>query len=194
MNTIDRLLYGFTRGTRVNRKNDTVRPVYLSYQSPMQTAWNEGGGPSGVVWKYKGKPIAIKLDFYRTSEMQLLLRDNGDRSLPVFTRLYRILDRVFPGKTMIRSNARQGIWLLVEQLDPSTVEPWIGQKLFTKPGRESLQSMPSVDQRLKDFMNKNPVDLTGIVDPGPWIDILAGRTAVVEISPHPDYPENVNQP
>lgn len=163
-NKVSILLNGFFQGRRMNRRSDSLRSVYMAYRSEQYNIWQSAGAPHGTVWRYKGQPIAVRLAFYTTQDVVVLLRDNGDRSRPIYDRLAAVLNRTCSNMMLVRSNPRRGLWHIVSSSGLAnrwTPEVWMGRKILTLFGtRVPGAKAASVESRLKDFVARHPVDMT----------------------------------
>lgn len=176
-NKIHLLLNGLWQSRRMVRRDDYIRTLYLSYNSPDYKRWQDAGGPHGAVWRYKNKVIAVRLQFYASQSQALLIKDNGDRSLPVFNRLAALLSKAMPNAVLQRTLPRKGIWHIIH---PGRTENWLGIKQIHTTGRRASappgQQAPTVEQRLTDFMRREICDLTSLRPKGindtPWMDIF----------------------
>jgi hypothetical protein len=159
-NKVAFLTNGFFQGRRMNRRADSLHAAYMAYNSELYKLWNAAGAPHGMVWRYKGRAIAVRLSFYNTQDTAILLRDNGDRNLPVYNRLASVLTRTLPSRMLVRTHPRRGIWHIVGGEQP---ELWLGRKICSIIGaRAPIGSgrLASVNSRLTDFMARNPVNLS----------------------------------
>jgi hypothetical protein len=189
--TIHRRTNDFFNGRHINRRDDRLRGIYVGISSPLYKIWNEAGQPRGCVWRHKNKVIAVRLHFYNTQGIAYLLRDNGDRGLPVFLRLHSIWSRVYPNSSFLfRSSPRRGIWHIVKAspIDPAeSPEVWTGQKIIIQAGDRNLPQGQSVRDRLTHFTACNMVDLrkftgnAGIDDTGWLVDLVSGQDRMASV-------------
>jgi hypothetical protein len=216
---INFLTNAFMQARRTNRKDDRIGATYIGYNHPNYKPWSEAGAPHGVVWRYKGKVIAVRLNFYSTQSQIALLQDSGDRSLPVFNRLHALFTRFVPTVLFFRSNPRKGLWFYTTADNP-TPTTWPGKKLIVIQGaRRAGGVVSTVADRLKNFAKTHPVDLRKWSTRGDQVVLTESipvrhgypaQTVVPTyeeeyfVNPNvddpddyrddPDYPDNVNQP
>jgi hypothetical protein len=215
-NKINFLANVFMQSRRTNRKDDRIHATYIGYNHPNFPVWSHAGAPHGTVWRYKGKVIAVRLNFYSAQSNIALLQDNGDRSLPVFNRLHALFTRLVPDALFFRSNPRKGIWFYTTADNPTPTN-WLGKKLIaTQSARRLGSGAATVHTRLKNFTQTHPVDLRKwstradqviSAESTPWqrtVTLEPLNLAEYYVNPniedpddyrdHPDYPENTNQP